>query len=156
MVLPDCGALNNQAAKLILRLNYVKSPGVIIELTDISKNVWINTTLINTNTSKVDDLEMWKWDLVWKRDDPVWVTSTTLEQRAQRLCKWVPTYCSNLWNDYLALLLTGMCVRFLLDTSWGETYWSRREDEWNKNTSPPFLWPSQVPTHLLCINYVKW
>lgn len=58
MVLPDCGALNNQAAKLILRLNYVKSPGVIIELTDISKNVWINTTLTNTNTSKVDDLEM--------------------------------------------------------------------------------------------------
>lgn len=58
MVLPDSGVLNNQAAKLILSLNYVKSPGGIIDLTDISDNVWINTTLINTNTSKVDDLEM--------------------------------------------------------------------------------------------------
>lgn len=56
MILPDSGVLNNQAAMLILRLNYVKNPGGIISLTDISENVWINTTLINTNISKVDDL----------------------------------------------------------------------------------------------------
>lgn len=59
----------------------------------------------------------------------------------------------NLWNDFLAFLLTGMCVRFLLDTNWGETYWSRREDGWNKNISLPFLWSS---AHELCMNYVKW
>lgn len=64
----------------MLRFTYVRSPGDIIKLTDVSKNVcWINTTLANTNISKVNDL-----NLVVKmrpgfeeRDDPVWVTSTT-------------------------------------------------------------------------------
>lgn len=66
----------------MLRFTYVGSPGDIIKLTDVSKNVcWINTTLTNTNISKVDDLK-----LVVKmrpgfeeRDDPVWVTSTASE-----------------------------------------------------------------------------
>lgn len=60
----------------------MRSPGYIIKLTDVGKNIcWINTKLTNTNISKVDDLK-----LVVKtrpsfeeRDDPVWVTSTTLE-----------------------------------------------------------------------------
>lgn len=66
----------------MLRFTYVRSPGDIIQLTDVSKNVcWINTTLTNTSISEMDDLKL----VVTMRpgfeekDDPVWVTSTALE-----------------------------------------------------------------------------
>lgn len=66
----------------MLGFTYVRSPGDIIKLTDVGKNVcWINTTLTDTNISNVDDLK-----LVVKmrpgfeeRHGPVWVTTTTSE-----------------------------------------------------------------------------
>ena len=66
----------------MLRFPYVRSPGDVVKLTDVSKNVcWINTTLTNTNISKADDLKqvVKMRPGFGERDDPVWVTSTTLE-----------------------------------------------------------------------------
>jgi len=78
----------------VLRFTYVRSPEDIT-LHDVSKNVsWINTTLTNTNMSKVDDLKLAvKMRPALKRDDAVWVTSTTLLLRVQLLMKVALSRC---------------------------------------------------------------